>query len=504
MQGTAQTRKTRGGRPKSTGSRRYRYRTAKRRRTRTVRLPEIDATQPVLGETATLPLEGSTDCGLLRDEVTAIQGITLPALERRLQKRYLIMLQSHMRSAPDLAAGVASLPSSGSAFAATQAAWRFLNNDRVPLSALVEPMRVVGRDRLAETEMPFGLLIHDWSKLTFAYAASKRDLTQLTHVTDVGYELTTALLVSGDDGSPLAPTEMHLKTADGVLSTRKRTCDLPHIDQVLPTMKAARTWNLAKPLLHVIDREADSVDHYRQWELAGYRFLVRGDDRRVKWNGEPYLLSEIRATLRSKKAFHFVENVSYRDMTAELWVAETSVVLYRAAKKSVRGRKYERPGPPVTLRYVVAQLRSAQGKVLAEWMLLSNAPQAWATAEKLAFCYYWRWRIESFFKLLKSHGQQLEQWQQETGPAIARRLLVAAMACVVVWQLQADRSPEAEELKTILIRLSGRQMKRKRPNTAPALLAGLWAMLSMLALLEHYDLDKLRRLAARISFYPRT
>ncbi len=78
------------------------------------------------------------------------------------------------------------------------------------------------------------------------------------------------------------------------------------------------------------------------------------------------------------------------------------------------------------------------------------------------------------------------------------------MACVVVWQLQADRSPEAEELKTILIRLSGRQMKRKRPNTAPALLAGLWAMLSMLALLEHYDLDKLRRLAARISFYPRT
>ena len=145
MQGTAQTRKTRGGRPKSTGSRRYGCRTAKRRRTRTVRLPEIDATQPVLGETATLPLEGSTDCGLLRDEVTAIQGITLPALERRLQKRYLIMLQSHMRSAPDLAAGVASLPSSGSAFAATQAAWRFLNNDRVPLSALVEPMRVVGR-----------------------------------------------------------------------------------------------------------------------------------------------------------------------------------------------------------------------------------------------------------------------------------------------------------------------------------------------------------------------
>lgn len=441
---------------------------------------------------------------LLHNRESAVQGIALPPLELRLQKRYLIMVQSHLRSAPELAAGVASLPSTSEAFAATQATWRFLNNRRVSLPALVEPLRAAGRERLAKTEMPFGLVIHDWSKLSFAYAASKSDLTQLTHATDVGYELTTALLVSADDGSPLAPMEVHLKTADGVLSTRKRAPkDMPHTDQVLPTMKATRTWNLAKPLVHVIDREADSVDHYRQWDAAGYRFLVRGDDRRVKWNGQPYLLSEIRATLRSRKAFHFVENVPYHDTTAQLWVTETPVTLHRAAKKSVKGRKYERPGRPLTLRYVVAQLRDAQGHVLAEWMLLSNASQAWATAEKLAFCYYWRWRIESFFKLLKSHGQQLEQWQQETGAAIARRLLVAAMACVVVWQLQADRSPQAEELKNILIRLSGRQMKRKRPNTAPALLAGIWVLLSMLALLEHYDLDELRKLAARIPFFIR-
>ena len=187
--------------------------------------------------------------------------------------------------------------------------------------------------------MPFGLLIHDWSKLTFAYAASKRNLTQLTHVTDVGYELTTALLVSGDDGSPLAPTEMHLKTADGVLSTRKRTCDLPHIDQVLPTMKAARTWNLAKPLLHVIDREADSVDHYRQWELAGYRFLVRGDDRRVKWNGEPYLLSEIRHAA-------FEEGIPLRRERV-LPRHDGRTVGSRDVCRPVSGRQEERQGPKI-------------------------------------------------------------------------------------------------------------------------------------------------------------
>ena len=406
-----------------------------------------------------------------------------------------------MHSVPKLAAGVASLPSVASAFAATQAAWRFFGNDRVSLAALVEPLRAVGRERLATTEAPFALLVHDWSKLSFASAASKRDLVQLTHASDIGYELTAALLVSGDDGSPLAPMEIHLKTAAGVLSTRRRTPkDKPHLDQVLPTMKAVRDWGLAKPLVHVIDREADSVDHYRQWDRARHRFLVRGDDRRVKWQGRSCLLSAIRDELRSRQTFRFVAMVPYHDTTAQLWVAETPVILYRPAKKSEKGQKYQRAGRPLPLRYIVVQLRDTAGLVLAEWMLLSNVPPAWATAEKLAFCYYWRWRVESFFKLLKSHGQHLEQWQQESGPAIARRLLVSAMACVVVWSLQADRSPEAEELKTILVRLSGRQTKRSQPHTAPALLAGLWVLLSMLALLEHCDLDRLKALASRITY----
>lgn len=429
-----------------------------------------------------------------------MQGIALPPLEKRLKSRYLMLVQAHMHSVSKLAAGVASLPSASSAFAATQAAWRFLNNMRVTLAALIEPLRAVGRDRLAMSEAPFALLVHDWSKLSFA-PGSKRDLTQLTHATDIGYELTTALLVGGDDGNPLAPMEMHLKTADGVLSTRRRAPkDMPHSDQVLPTMKAARTWGLSKPLVHVIDREADSVDHYRQWDAASHRFLVRGDDRRVIWEKKSHLLSEIRAQLNARRAFHLIRAVSYRDTTAPLWVAETSVTLHRPAKKSIKGRKSEKAGRPLALRYVVVQLRDDGGRVLAEWMLLSNVPAAWATAARLAFCYYWRWRIESYFKLLKSHGQQLEQWQQETGPAIARRLLVASMACLVVWQLQAEGSPEAAELRDALIRLSGRQTKRKRPHTAPALLAGLWVLVSMLALLKHCDLDHLKTLAAQIPY----
>lgn len=437
-----------------------------------------------------------------------MQGIALPPLEPRLQCRYHKLVLAHMRSAAPLAAGVASLPDKGQAFAATQAAWRFHNNERVTLPALVEPLRAVGRDRATATRSPFLMLVHDWSKLAYRpgdAGRGKTDLVQLTHAHDVGYELTTALLVDADDGSPLAPMELHVLTGDGVLSTRPRVRAVGHLEQVLPTMTASRTWDLPQPLLHVIDREADSVGHYRRWHHWGHKFLIRADDRRVQWNGTRCRLSTIRRDLGRGRHFRqagAAGDASYQGRPATLFIAETEVVLDRPAKTKLAGRSTAVPGPPLALRYVLVQVRNATGTILAEWMLLSNAPRDWATTEQLARCYYWRWRIESFFKLLKSHGHQLEQWQQASGPAIIRRMLVAAMACVVVWQLESERSPESMTFKDALVRLSGRQMKTTKRHTAPALLAGLGVLLSMLALLEHTDLNELRDFAARLAFTP--
>lgn len=261
-----------------------------------------------------------------------MQRIATPPLELRLQKRYLMLVKSHLHAAPELAAGVASLPSAGSAFAATQAAWRFLNNERVSLPALVEPLREAGCRRAETTDAPFVLLAHDWCKLSFD--DDKEDFVRLTHETDIGYELTTSLLISADDGAPLAPMEMHLRTADGVLSTRSPAPQhRTHLEQVLPTMRGSENWGLSKPILHIIDREADSVDHYRRWDANAYRYLIRADDRRVRWNNESYLLSDVAAVLRRRGKFSCVGPASYQGRHAQLWVAETEVVLHRPAKK---------------------------------------------------------------------------------------------------------------------------------------------------------------------------
>jgi hypothetical protein len=127
-----------------------------------------------------------------------------------------------------------------------------------------------------------------------------------------------------------------------------------------------------------------------------------------------------------------------------------------------------------------------------EWLLLTNLG-AEVEASVIAEWYYWRWLIESYFKLCKSAGQHLEQWQQESAEAVAKRLLIGAMASVVVWQVQRENSPGGEELRQLLLRLSGRQVRRGQA-TAPALLAGMWVLLAMLDVLSHYDLAELKQM----------
>lgn len=141
-----------------------------------------------------------------------------------------------------------------------------------------------------------------------------------------------------------------------------------------------------------------------------------------------------------------------------LWVAEAGVVLHRVGKKRVGGKQVPVKGPPLPLRLVVSWVLGPDGEVFAEWFLFTNACAAFDGAT-VARWYAWRWRIESYHKLLKSAGMNAERWEQESGEAVARRLVVASMACLSVWCLQHDESSDASSVRCALVRLSGRQMK---------------------------------------------
>lgn len=387
----------------------------------------------------------------------------------------------------------------GEAATASQAVWRFLNNDRVTLQTLVEPLRKVGRDGCRQSESPFVLLAHDWCKLNYASHASKKDLLQLTHETDVGYDLSTALLIEAHTGVTLAPVQVHLKTGKKVHSTAKRPPKLSdhHLDQLEPTMDEADKWDLQRRVVHIIDREADSLGRFRSWDAKGHLFLVRCDDRRVRWNGRSILLSEINERFHEECEFKDVGKARFHGKSVRREVAEAKVVLHRQHKETRNGEQVFVSGKAIQVRAVFVRLVDNKGYIVAEWMLLTNVSAEEADAAEIGKWYYWRWRIESFFKLLKSAGHEIEYWQQTRGKAIARRLLIAAMACIVVARLQASESSAAARFRRYLVKLSGRQMKYGQESTGPALLAGYFVLLSMTQFLAENDvsLEELEDLA---------
>jgi len=417
-----------------------------------------------------------------------------------------MLVESHAQASQALASGIHAVPEVSTSFAASQGAYRFFQNERVTLRALAQPLIETARMEVATACSRWCLIVHDWSQLMYSEHQTKPDRVKLSsRNVPEGYELFTQLAVSDQNGSPLAPVAMSLRAADGIHSTRTTRLlePLSPLDEIAPAMKHTEQLALGKPLVHIIDAEADSIAHFRDWSKMGCVFLVRADDRLVEWQGEEQKCSAILGQLQEQQSLVWTRKVEYHGKPAEQYVAEVPVRLLRPGQRNrpEAGDRQRIPGPPLPLRLVFSEVRDETGKVLAVWRLLTNLPED-VDSSTIALWYYWRWQIEKFFKLLKSAGSNAEAWQQTTAHAIAARLLIASMACVVVWRLARSEHPQADEARKLLVRLSGRQTKRSKPYTMPAMLAGLWTLLAMLEVLNHYTVNDIQSLGHLILSRP--
>lgn len=416
-----------------------------------------------------------------------------------MKRRCAKLAASHCNCATPLAAGAKALSDGTQSFAHTQAMWRFLSNERVTPPHLAAPLIEATREGVGTSCDAYALVVHDWSRLAFRTHKSKLDTKKLSHKTDVGYDLATSLVISDKTGDPIATPLQNLVTGEGLWTSREATLRsevLPHLDELTQSMAWLEAQNFGKPLVHIIDREADSVGHWRQWSSAGQLWLARvKGSSKLTHKGKNLSAEAIAAGL----SFVYTRDVTIKGTPARQWVAETTVQATRKAKPKRKNAEGQRcapvPGVALTVRLVVSRVEDAQGNCLAVWYVLSNTDSKAVPCERLALWYYWRWSIESFFKLLKQAGHQLESWGQKTGLAIFKRLLIASQSCVTVWRLMRDTRPEAEETCVFLVRLSGRQMKRQSPVTGPAMLDGLFKLLTLLETLETYSIHDLRSFA---------
>jgi hypothetical protein len=419
--------------------------------------------------------------------------VLLPTrLAATLQDAYAILVKGFGKTGSSTAPGPGATVGGMKPASFAQKLWRFCIDPRVEESALIEPMHETIRQEVAERPSVL-LAIHDWSTLGFGGHPSKTDRATLTHAHDVGYDLATVLIVRGDDGAPIAPVLVSLTTADGVLSTRDDApaADLCHIDQIRGAMQDVHDLGFGSTVVHGIDREADSVNHWRQWTADGHLALVRADDRKVLCQGQETSLRAIAEGLHRDGALKDAGAALYHGRKARLLVTEAEVVLHRPGKRNEGKKKVEIPGPPLPLRLVVTELRDLKGRVLARWLLLTNVPAELADAAMIAKWYYFRWRIEGLHKLLKKAGWQLESWLQRNGQRLLIKLLIALGACASIWDLERQHDVESEAFQRLLMQLSGRQTKRGREITTSGLLAGLWVLLGALDALARHGPEKI-------------
>lgn len=429
---------------------------------------------------------------------TLPSNFCISGLDVRLIKRYNTMVKQHINPANPLASAIKDLASTQTkSFATTQAVWRFFQNDNVTLPILNAPLIDLARNTTTMSEHAFALVAHDWSRLPFISHTRKKNQLKMSHCKDVGYELQSSLLIDSQSGIPIAPLSQTLKDSRNSWSTLNTHVDSTdtHLDALTDVISTIEMLKLPPKLVHIIDREADSVAHLREWSLRKWQYLVRAKEGRlVLHEGSEKKIKDIADAVK----MNFVNHLKYKENNVRLSVSETVVTLARPAKPKrcnpATGMRQDVKGDPLLLRLIVSQLSDSEGNIIKRWCLLSNVESS-VDDRQLAQWYYWRWNIESFFKLIKSAGHDIESWLQQSAQALIKRLLIASMACVLVWRLQRGKTEEDIRVRQFLVRLSGRQQKRARMESAPALLAGLSILLNTLSLLSEYDAEALSQMA---------
>lgn len=366
-------------------------------------------------------------------------------------------------------------------WAHSMGAYRFFNSECLALPELYAPARAALADLVPVGSRAF--VVHDFSVLDYTKHNDKKDRVQVGNESGVGYDLYAALVLDAEH-RPLGPVAVELRNAAGCLTSEHNEVVpfIDHLSQCERGVESAVRHLPGRELVHIADREFDDVLLLRRFHQQKQLYVVRALQlgRSVIDDAGPRPLRDVVARLERSS----IGTVERNGVLFEQYVAETTVAF---ARPSLRGRKRgEKPqkGDPIEVRVVVTELRGIDTKEHYEWILLTNLEDP---IDRVVATYVARWRVERLFYLAKV-GLRLENWRQQTGAAIARRLALTMLAAMVLYQLQAIR--DETTLRTIAT--LGGWLGRKRDAMGPVvLMRGILLLLGTLDALTRYRPEQL-------------
>jgi hypothetical protein len=339
-------------------------------------------------------------------------------------------------------------------WAATKAAYRFLDNDRVSEAEILAGHFQATRERFEAVKGPV-LVLHDTTE--FSFTRSDTAAIGQTHKVASGHMdkkgrqrmhtvcgiLMHSSLAITTDGLPLGLAATKLWTRKKFKGTNalkgkgidggKHSVNTTRIPieekESIRWLENARqsTEVLGDPsrIIHIGDRESDIYELFSECESLDTRFIFRTCvNRRTE---DEQTINEAMDEQRVK-AVHRIEAL---DAKGNLTTAELEIKYHKLEVCPPIGKekRYEN----LALTVIHAKERGKpEGREPIEWKLITNLP---VTCKADAICmldwYSLRWNIETFHKVLKS-GCRAEDSKLRTAERLAN--LIAIM-CILAWRV---------------------------------------------------------------------
>jgi hypothetical protein len=385
----------------------------------------------------------------------------------------------------------ASFPDALGGGAQLEAAYRFLSNPAVKAHSVLEPHHRETALRCAKHATV--VVAHDTTDFVFA-GENRQGLGRMRGHKERGFFSHAGLAVTRDGlAEPLGVLNLESWTRQGpkanpsTARSRKRQLGTDREStRWLRGVDAVEARLGHRVAIHVMDREADAYELFASLVANDRRFVIRSShDRRLADGGKLLDYVESQAVVvtrevaiaRRRQASFPKQRKIYpprNGRIATLGLKAASVTLRRPQDLPSHISK--------SLRLhvvIVEEVDPPQDEARISWRLYTTDPITTVSdIESVVDAYRCRWRIEEFFKVIKT-GCAMQKRQLETGDGLMNALAVFTPIAPAVLRhrtlAHADGNRPASQIMTSLqLRILNRKSPRKippSPSVADALVA---------------------------------
>lgn len=351
-----------------------------------------------------------------------------------------------------------SCPDAGS----RRGAYRFLANEKVSEAALIKDLRIQCETQVGNKRV---IAFCDTSSFNFtSHKGRLKDISGLGSLGSVngahplGFFMHPILVHEQHNGTPLGFSA--LKLWDRPEQAKREKSKRYQTKRIIIEDKESYKWlgpclssrdeslREAEHITFVMDREGDIMEVYDRLPNERTDVLVR-----VMHNRNVLTPDQEKEKLYeyvSHQKVYYKDKLKVKGKKRKKRIAEVEVKIATCTLQWHKGQKVGWKVNPAGVEVTIIEVKEKthkgyKGEPPLTWKLITTSKiQTVEEIKEQIRIYEQRWRIEEFFKLLKSDGFNIESTELESGKSIRKLTLILMKVSIKIQQLKAAREGKTQ------------------------------------------------------------